>query len=91
MEAYYKCLFCTRYQHFPEGGLLQQFVIADDGDSYTLEFVETYEIDIFQLTDKNGTKIIPWIEEQLISPIITDAYKKSIGGVKEDLLSGDDF
>ena len=92
LDTNYKNLYCQRFQHFPEGGLLQQFVMADiNGSGYTKEFVETYEIDIFQITDKNGTKIIPWIDSMLNDPLTTEAYENSINGVKEDLLSADDF
>lgn len=82
----YRDLYCDKYQAYPEGGLLQQFVHSNFEDG-VYEFVETYDIDIYTVTDKNGTKIIPWIDGELQGNNLTTEAKVRYKKIKDGLVT----
>ncbi len=85
IQASYKDCYCDKYQDNPTGGLLQLFV-HNDWEDGILEFIKYNEIDIYTITDKNGTLILHWIDQEIQGNNITDEHKQIYKRIKEAII-----
>ncbi len=84
LENYYQ-IKCDKYLHYPEGYLLEQFAMSDGGDGYTIEFVISNHINVYEMMHSDNQTFMEWLDEKIESHITSEAFKDRLNNVWDEL------
>ncbi len=85
IQSHYYDLKCQKIQHFPEGYLLEQFAIVDNGDGYITEFVISNHINVYEMMHSDKQSFLEWLDEMIDDSLTTEAYRASLTNVRDEL------